>query len=107
MDHMDPIVKMDKEMVFFFFFDSLPNRIASTLVQYVYNVSVCLFIKVIDSQGEKSLALFPAKFQKSMWIKRGLFQKIQLVGTREGQLGIRLIVSFLISFICYLLSYSC
>lgn len=26
----------------------------------------------MDARGEKSLALFPAKFQKSMWIKRGL-----------------------------------
>jgi Ca2+/Na+ antiporter len=26
----------------------------------------------MDAHGEKSLALFPAKFQKSMWIKRGL-----------------------------------
>ncbi|KAH0979318.1 hypothetical protein GBA52_006495 [Prunus armeniaca] len=29
-------------------------------------------IEIMDGQGEKSLALFPAKFQKSMWIKRGL-----------------------------------
>ncbi|KAM6573708.1 uncharacterized protein LOC115699734 [Cannabis sativa] len=30
-------------------------------------------IEVLDSQGKKSLALFPAKFQKSMWIKQGSF----------------------------------
>ncbi|KAK9913879.1 hypothetical protein M0R45_037683 [Rubus argutus] len=30
-------------------------------------------IEVMDAQGEKSLALFPAKFSKSMWIKRGSF----------------------------------
>ncbi|KAK2642717.1 hypothetical protein Ddye_024480 [Dipteronia dyeriana] len=30
-------------------------------------------IEVMDAQGEKSLALFPAKFQKSMWMKRGSF----------------------------------
>ncbi|OVA03640.1 Translation initiation factor 1A (eIF-1A) [Macleaya cordata] len=30
-------------------------------------------IEVLDAGGEKSLALFPAKFQKSMWIKRGFF----------------------------------
>ncbi|OVA17307.1 Translation initiation factor 1A (eIF-1A) [Macleaya cordata] len=30
-------------------------------------------IEVLDAGGEKSLALFPAKFQKSMWIKRGSF----------------------------------
>lgn len=29
-------------------------------------------LKVMDASGDKSLALFPAKFQKSMWIKRGL-----------------------------------
>ncbi|KAH7554598.1 hypothetical protein JRO89_XS12G0243000 [Xanthoceras sorbifolium] len=31
-------------------------------------------IEVMDSQGEKSLALFPAKFQKSLWIKRVLLR---------------------------------
>ncbi|CAL0305348.1 unnamed protein product [Lupinus luteus] len=30
-------------------------------------------IEVMDAHGEKSLALFPAKFQKSMWMKRGSF----------------------------------
>ncbi|KAF8394812.1 hypothetical protein HHK36_018748 [Tetracentron sinense] len=30
-------------------------------------------IEVMDAGGKKSLALFPAKFQKSMWIKRGSF----------------------------------
>ena len=29
-------------------------------------------IQVIDAKGETTLAIFPAKFQKSMWIKRGL-----------------------------------
>lgn len=44
------------------------------LIMYVYIDSTCLtFFKVMDAQGDKSLALFPAKFQKSMWIKRGLF----------------------------------
>ncbi|CAL8155991.1 unnamed protein product [Prunus armeniaca] len=38
-------------------------------------VSLCgsNLIEVMDAQGEKSLALFPAKFQKSMWIKRRSF----------------------------------
>lgn len=31
-----------------------------------------LFVKVMDSNGQKLLAIFPAKFQKSMWIKRGM-----------------------------------
>lgn len=30
-------------------------------------------IEVMDAFGGKSLALFPAKFQKSFWIKRGSF----------------------------------
>ncbi|CAN1151440.1 Probable RNA-binding protein EIF1AD [Linum perenne] len=30
-------------------------------------------IEVLGTNGEKSLALFPAKFQKSMWIKKGSF----------------------------------
>lgn len=31
------------------------------------------YLKVMDAGGKKLLALFPAKFQRSMWIKRGLF----------------------------------
>ncbi|KAI3952251.1 hypothetical protein MKW98_005946 [Papaver atlanticum] len=30
-------------------------------------------IEVLDANGKKLLALFPAKYQKSMWIKRGSF----------------------------------
>ncbi|XP_058110682.1 uncharacterized protein LOC131253626 [Magnolia sinica] len=30
-------------------------------------------IEVMDAGGVKALALFPARFQKSMWIKRGSF----------------------------------
>lgn len=30
-------------------------------------------IEVMDGKGVKSLALFPAKFQRSFWIKRGNF----------------------------------
>ncbi|XP_078428714.1 uncharacterized protein LOC144700968 [Wolffia australiana] len=30
-------------------------------------------IEVIDAEGVTSLAMFPAKFQKSLWIKRGSF----------------------------------
>ncbi|KAL6191949.1 hypothetical protein ACLB2K_038338 [Fragaria x ananassa] len=30
-------------------------------------------IEVMDAKGEKYLALFPAKFSKSMWIKQGSF----------------------------------
>ncbi|XP_068663551.1 uncharacterized protein [Aristolochia californica] len=30
-------------------------------------------IEVMDAKGVKSLALFPAKFQKSLWIKSGSF----------------------------------
>ncbi|KAB1217570.1 hypothetical protein CJ030_MR3G002717 [Morella rubra] len=37
-------------------------------------------IEVMDAQGEKSLALFPAKFQKSMWIKRGSFVVVDISG---------------------------
>ena len=38
--------------------------------------SIFVFIKVMDAHGEKSLALFPTKFQNSMWIKRGLYHVI-------------------------------
>ncbi|KAL5801264.1 hypothetical protein ACOSQ3_032896 [Xanthoceras sorbifolium] len=41
-------------------------------------------IEVMDSQGEKSLALFPAKFQKSMWIKRGSFVVVDESGKEKA-----------------------
>ncbi|KAK9159337.1 hypothetical protein Scep_005911 [Stephania cephalantha] len=37
-------------------------------------------IEVMDGGGDKSLALFPAKFQKSMWIKRGSFVVVDDTG---------------------------
>jgi len=41
----------------------------------------------MDAKGEKSLALFLAKFQKSMWIKRGLLHvnSIQIQKSLESQ----------------------
>ncbi|KAJ1388212.1 Translation initiation factor 1A [Sesbania bispinosa] len=41
-------------------------------------------IEVMDSRGEKSLALFPAKFQKSMWIKRGNFIVVDESGKEKA-----------------------
>lgn len=41
-------------------------------------------IEVIDSKGETTLAIFPAKFQKSMWIKRGSFVVVDDSGRVEA-----------------------
>ncbi|XP_027339215.1 probable RNA-binding protein EIF1AD [Abrus precatorius] len=41
-------------------------------------------IEVMDACGEKSLALFPAKFQKSMWIKRGSFVVVDDSGKEKA-----------------------
>ncbi|KAF5736495.1 RNA-binding protein EIF1AD [Tripterygium wilfordii] len=41
-------------------------------------------IEVMDGQGDKSLALFPAKFQKSMWIKRGSFVVVDESGKEKA-----------------------
>ncbi|KAJ8752084.1 hypothetical protein K2173_001111 [Erythroxylum novogranatense] len=41
-------------------------------------------IEVMDRKGEKSLALFPAKFQKSMWIKRGSFVVVDESGKEKA-----------------------
>ncbi|KAG6658634.1 hypothetical protein CIPAW_04G175300 [Carya illinoinensis] len=41
-------------------------------------------IEVMDGQGEKSLALFPAKFQKSMWIRRGSFVVVDISGKEKA-----------------------
>ncbi|CAI0407566.1 unnamed protein product [Linum tenue] len=41
-------------------------------------------IEVMDTNGEKSLALFPAKFQKSMWIKNGSFVVVDGSGKEKA-----------------------
>ncbi|CAJ2644317.1 unnamed protein product [Trifolium pratense] len=41
-------------------------------------------MQVMDARGEKSLALFPAKFQKSIWIKRGNFVVVDESGKKEA-----------------------
>ncbi|GAB2212697.1 hypothetical protein Droror1_Dr00020678 [Drosera rotundifolia] len=41
-------------------------------------------IEVVDATGEKLLALFPAKFQKSMWIKRGSFVVVDASGRTKA-----------------------
>lgn len=43
-----------------------------------------MYVKVMDAKGEKLLAIFPAKFQKSMWIKRGNFVVIDESGRDEA-----------------------
>ncbi|KAM0832220.1 hypothetical protein ACQ4PT_065055 [Festuca glaucescens] len=41
-------------------------------------------IEVTDGKGVKSLALFPAKFQKSFWIKNGSFVVVDASGREEA-----------------------
>ncbi|MQL73016.1 hypothetical protein Taro_005371 [Colocasia esculenta] len=41
-------------------------------------------IEVVDAKGVRSLALFPAKFQKSLWIKRGSFVVVDENGRKEA-----------------------
>ncbi|KAF8780310.1 hypothetical protein HU200_001686 [Digitaria exilis] len=48
-------------------------------------------IEVTDREGVKSLALFPAKFQKSFWIKSGSFVVVDASGRdRHWNQGARL-----------------
>ncbi|CAD6201619.1 unnamed protein product [Miscanthus lutarioriparius] len=41
-------------------------------------------IEVMDGEGVKSLALFPAKFQKSFWIKNGSFVVVDASGRDQA-----------------------
>ncbi|KAM7278236.1 hypothetical protein ACFE04_005370 [Oxalis oulophora] len=41
-------------------------------------------IEVIDGQNDKLLAFFPAKFQKSMWMKRGSFVVVDESGKEKA-----------------------
>ncbi|KAG2332335.1 hypothetical protein Bca52824_003515 [Brassica carinata] len=40
---------------------------------------------IMDAKGEKSLAMFPAKFRESMWIRRGSFVVIDHTGKEKAQ----------------------
>ncbi|KAL7160304.1 hypothetical protein ABFS83_01G084900 [Erythranthe nasuta] len=42
-------------------------------------------IEVMDSKGEKFIACFPAKFHKSVWIKRGNFVVVDESGREEAE----------------------
>ncbi|EOA27996.1 hypothetical protein CARUB_v10024173mg [Capsella rubella] len=42
-------------------------------------------IEIMDAKGESSLALFPAKFRESMWIRRGSFVVIDHTGKEKAQ----------------------
>ncbi|OAY67267.1 putative RNA-binding protein [Ananas comosus] len=41
-------------------------------------------IEVMDGKGVKSLAIFPAKFQRSFWIKRGSFVVVDESGREQA-----------------------
>ncbi|XP_022146732.1 probable RNA-binding protein EIF1AD [Momordica charantia] len=53
-------------------------------IMQVVSIRGSNLIEVMDAQGEKSLALFPAKFQKSMWIKRGSFVVVDESGKKNA-----------------------
>ncbi|CAH2058592.1 unnamed protein product [Thlaspi arvense] len=42
-------------------------------------------IEIMDAKGDNSLALFPAKFRESMWIRRGSFVVIDHTGKEKAQ----------------------
>ncbi|XP_020530261.1 probable RNA-binding protein EIF1AD isoform X2 [Amborella trichopoda] len=41
-------------------------------------------LEVMDDSGRKSLGIFPAKFQKSIWIKRGNFVVVDGSGSEKA-----------------------
>ncbi|TYK25826.1 putative RNA-binding protein EIF1AD [Cucumis melo var. makuwa] len=53
-------------------------------IMLVVSIRGSNLIEVMDAQGGKSLALFPAKFQKSMWIKRGSFVVVDESGKKNA-----------------------
>ncbi|XP_008234164.1 PREDICTED: probable RNA-binding protein EIF1AD [Prunus mume] len=62
--------------------DSLTLKDGHSIMQ-VLSLRGSNLIEIMDGQGEKSLALFPAKFQKSMWIKRGSFVVVDASGKEK------------------------
>ncbi|KAF8104669.1 hypothetical protein N665_0170s0044 [Sinapis alba] len=44
-------------------------------------------LQIMDAEGENSLALFPAKFRESMWIRRGSFEKKRLKNLQRCQVS--------------------
>ncbi|EYU35193.1 hypothetical protein ABFS83_06G122000 [Erythranthe nasuta] len=51
-------------------------------------------IEVMDSKGDKFIALFPAKFHKSMWIKKGNFVVVDESGREEAEESGRKVAGF-------------
>ncbi|KAK1295597.1 hypothetical protein QJS10_CPB15g00938 [Acorus calamus] len=64
--------------------DSLSLSEGQTIMQVV-SLRGSNVIEVMDAQSVKSLAIFPAKFQRSFWIKRGNFVVVD-GGSREKAL---------------------
>ncbi|GLJ05020.1 hypothetical protein SUGI_0009530 [Cryptomeria japonica] len=50
---------------------------AGQTIMQVVSLRGSNLIEVMDSMGSKTLALFPAKFHKSLWIKRGSYVLIE------------------------------
>ncbi|XP_037428344.1 probable RNA-binding protein EIF1AD [Triticum dicoccoides] len=53
-------------------------------IMQVVTLRVSNLIEVTDGEGVKSLALFPAKFQTSFWIKNGNFVVVDASGRDEA-----------------------
>ncbi|KAG9444691.1 hypothetical protein H6P81_016031 [Aristolochia fimbriata] len=63
--------------------DDLALQEGQTIMQVV-SLRGSNLIEVMDAKGVKSLALFPAKFQKSLWIKSGNFVVVDENGREKA-----------------------
>ncbi|KAG9454839.1 hypothetical protein H6P81_007743 [Aristolochia fimbriata] len=63
--------------------DGLVLQVGQSIMQVV-SLRGSNLIEVLDAKGVKSLALFPAKFQKSLWIKSGSFVVVDENGREKA-----------------------
>ncbi|KAJ4972308.1 hypothetical protein NE237_005407 [Protea cynaroides] len=64
--------------------EEIPTLLKGQSIMQVESLRGSNLIEVMDAAGQKSLALFPAKFQKSMWIRRGSFVVVDESGKEKA-----------------------
>ncbi|XP_043698773.1 probable RNA-binding protein EIF1AD [Telopea speciosissima] len=64
--------------------EEIPTLLKDQSIMQVVSLRGSNLIEVMDAEGQKSLALFPAKFQKSMWIRRGSFVVVDESGKEKA-----------------------
>ncbi|XP_042489297.1 probable RNA-binding protein EIF1AD [Macadamia integrifolia] len=64
--------------------EEIPTLLKGQRIMQVVSLLGSNQIQVMDAEGQKSVALFPAKFQKCMWIRQGSFVVVDDSGKEKA-----------------------